>query len=88
VGFLDTVRSWFTSEAAEARASVDNARSRLEAEMDRRERDLEASPLERMEQIQAEIGDDPMASIRERIDGTQAHAEAVEDLSSESDENY
>ncbi len=74
MGFLDTVRSWFSSEVSEAKESVENARSRLETEMDRRERELDASPLERMEQIQHEISDDPMASIRDRIEGTQAHA--------------
>jgi hypothetical protein len=56
--------------------------------MDRRERELNASPLERMEQIQQEISDDPMASIRDRIEGAQAHAAAVEDLAPEADDDY
>ena len=80
MGFFDSFKSWFASEAAEVKESASRATSSLESEMDKREAELQASPEQRMEQIQAEIDDDPFASVRDRIDGQQAHAAANEDL--------
>ena len=80
MGFLDSLKKWFSSEAAEVKSSVSTAQSKLETEMDRREADLAATPEQRLETIQSEIDDDPFAAIRNKIDGTQAHADAVDEL--------
>ncbi len=80
VGFFDSVKAWFSREAAEVKQSVEATTSRLEAEMDRRERELEATPEERMEMIRDEIAEDPFAEVRARIEKQQAHADAVEDV--------
>lgn len=86
VGFLDSVKAWFSREAAEVKQSVDAATSRLESAMDRRERELQATPEERMEMIQEEISEDPFADVRARIERQQAHADAVDDLAGGGDE--
>lgn len=80
MGFFDSLKNWFSSEVAEVKESASAAQTRLESEMDRREADLRASPQEKLDQIQSEISDDPFAAVRDKIDGQQAHAEAVEDL--------
>lgn len=80
MGFFDSVKNWFSSEVAEVKESASSAQSRLESEMDRREADLSASPQDKLDQIQSEISDDPFAAVRDKIDGQQAHAEAIEDL--------
>lgn len=48
--------------------------------MDRREADLSATPEQRLESIQSQIEDDPFAAIRDKIEGTQAHVDAVDEL--------
>ncbi len=80
MGFFDTLKNWFSSEVAEVKESASAAQTRLESEMDRREADLRATPEEKLDQIQSEISDDPFAAVRDKIDGQQAHAEAIEDL--------
>ena len=80
MGFFDSLKNWFSSEVAEVKDSASAAQSRLESEMDRREADLRASPQDKLDQIQSEISDDPFAAVRDKIEGHQAHAEAVEDL--------
>ena len=80
MGFFDSLKNWFSSEVAEVKESASSAQSRLESEMDRREADLNASPEDKLDQIQSEISDDPFDAVRDKIDGQQAHAEAIEDL--------
>mgnify|MGYP000306204349 CR=1 FL=1 len=81
MGFLDTVTGWFKREAKDVKDSVDQLEDRLDADLRRREHEMTASPEERMEMIQAETGvDDAFAAIQDRIDGSQAHADATADL--------
>ncbi len=80
MGFFDSLKNWFSSEVAEVKESASSAQSRLESEMDRREADLDASPQDKLDQIQGEIADDPFAAVRDKIDGQQAHADAIEEL--------
>ena len=47
-------RSWFRAEADEVSASIEELRTRADADLDRRERELEASPSERIDMIAAE----------------------------------
>lgn len=81
MGFLDTVTSWLKREAADVKESVDALGERLDADLSRRERELEATPEERIEMIQADSGvDDALAEIQDKIDRAQASAEANSDL--------
>lgn len=77
MGFLDTVRRWLADEAAEAKDSLDGLERRLDADLTRRERELERSPTERLDSIRAETGsDDLLAEVQDAVDRSAAAAEA------------
>ena len=82
MGFLDSLRSWFRTEAAEAREVLDHTQSRMATDLDRREAALEAGPSERLEMLQEEISanDDGFEALRDRIEGRSAKADAVEEI--------
>lgn len=81
MGFLDTFTNWFKREARDVKDSVDQLEDRLDADLTRKERELNATPEERMEMIQAETSsDDAFAAIQDRIDGSQAQADATAEL--------
>mgnify|MGYP000657101169 CR=1 FL=1 len=81
MGFVDAVTGWFKREAGDVKASVDRLESDLDTGMSRKERELDATPEERMAMIQEESSaDDALAAIRDKIDGVQAHAEANAEL--------
>lgn len=81
MGFLDAVTGWFKREASDVKASIDRLESDLDADLSRKERELNATPEERMAMIQDESSaDDAFAAIQNKIDGVQAHAEADAEL--------
>lgn len=81
MGFFDSVRTWLGREATEIKSSVDALEHRLDADLTRRERELNASPGEKLEMIQSDTSaDDALAAIQDKIDSTQAHADATADL--------
>ncbi len=81
MGLLDSVTRWFRREAADVKASVDALEDRLDADLTRRERELDADPEERMRMIQEETAsDDLLADVQAKIDGVQARADAEEEL--------
>lgn len=81
MGFLDAVTSWFKREASDVKASVDQMEDRFDAELTRRERELDATPKQRMEMIQAETAsDDALDEIQSKIDSARAHADATADV--------
>jgi phage shock protein A len=88
MGLLDTLRSWFASESAEARSLAGETRGRLEAELDRREAKLAASPEEKLDIIQGRIaeGETAFDALRDKIEGREARAEAVDELLGEADD--
>jgi hypothetical protein len=55
MGLLDSLKRWFSGEAAEVRESMDDAADALNADLDRREAELKASPEEKMDQLLEEI---------------------------------
>lgn len=83
MGFLDSVKSWFKEEAAEAADLGQETKSRLERDLDRREADLNLTPEERLEQLQDQIadGDDSFAAIQDKIEGRGALADATSEVS-------
>ncbi len=55
MGFLDSLKTWFRGEADEVRESMDDAAAAMNADLDRREAELTASPQEMMDQLLGEI---------------------------------
>lgn len=81
MGFLDGLTRWFKREASDVKASVDALEDRLDSDLTRKERELTATPEEKMEMIQADTSaDDALAALQDKIDGVQAQAEATADL--------
>lgn len=81
MGVFDTVKRWFSNEAAEARDMLDGTRDRMEFDLDRREAELTASPSEKLEMIQDSIDeDDSFDAVRDKIEGRTATAEATTEV--------
>lgn len=81
MGFLDRVTSWFRTEVRDVREAVDRVEQDLDADLSRRERELTATPEERLAMIQEEsAGDDLLAEVQAKIDGQQAKADANAEL--------
>lgn len=81
MGFLDAVTGWFKREAGDVKDSVDRLEGQLDADLSRRERELDASPEDKMAMIQDDTSAiDAMAAIQDKIDGVQALAEADAEL--------
>ena len=81
MGLLDSISRWFKNEATDIKSSVDDLEQRLDTDMSRKERELAASPEERLEMIQDEIGEsDSFSAIQDKIDATQGKALADADL--------
>ncbi|MEL6982652.1 MAG: hypothetical protein AAFO29_09545 [Actinomycetota bacterium] len=81
MGFLDSLKTWLRTESADAKDLLGDTKSRMESDLDRREGELAASPAERLEQMQAQIADDDsFGSLRDKIEGRAAKADAVEEL--------
>lgn len=82
MGFLDSFKSWFKTEAAEAGELGRQTKGRLEAELDRRESELNATPAQRLEQLQEQIADggSDFDELQAKIDGRGALADAAADV--------
>lgn len=82
MGFLDSLRSWFASESAEAKKLGQSTQQRLETELDRREAELAASPSERIEMLQDEIADSDTTfdALRDKIEGRSERADATAEV--------
>ena len=85
MGFLDSVKSWFRGEADEARKTMDDAAAALNADLDRRETELKASPQEKMDQLLEEIGqsDQQLDEITAEIQSESEAAGEVADAAGE-----
>jgi phage shock protein A len=55
MSIFDSLKRWFRGEADEVRESMDDAAAALNADLDRREAELKASPEEKMDQLLEEI---------------------------------
>lgn len=82
MGFLDSLRSWFSREADEARDLGQRTRTRLEADLDRREAELSATPAEKLDMIQRRIaeGETGFDELRDRVEGRIHRADAVTEV--------
>ncbi len=55
MSILDSLKRWFRGEADEVRESMDDAAAALNADLDRREAELKASPEDKMDLLLEEI---------------------------------
>jgi hypothetical protein len=76
MGLLESITTWFRREKADVAESLGELEQKLDADLARKERELAASPEERLDMIQDEIVDDPFAEIRERIERTTHRGDA------------
>ena len=83
---MDSVKKWFKTEAAEVKASVSDVGQKLDADIAKREREMNMSPQEKIDAIQGEISDDPFAAARDKIEGAESRALADEELAATASE--
>ncbi len=78
--FLTSLKSWFASESAEAKKVKDDLEDRLDDDLTRREDELEATPEQRLDNIQEEIdsSDSAFDQIRAKIDTSTGSSELDE----------
>ena len=83
MGFLDSLERWFRGEADEVRESMDDAAAALNADLDRREAELKATPEEKMGRLLEEIEqsdqqlDEVTAEIRSKSETAREVADAA-----------
>jgi hypothetical protein len=67
--FTERVRAWLGRETADAQELMAETRERLEDDLDRRERELAASPDERLTILQEQIAENDAAfrALQERL---------------------
>lgn len=89
MSFLDTVKKWFSSEVAEARNLGQDITEGLDRGLTQKEANLRATPEEKIELLQNEIAasDESLNAIRDKVEGQQAHAAAVEEIADSSETN-
>lgn len=78
----DSIKAILRREAVDVREGVTNLRDKLDAELTRRERELEATPSERMDMIQDRIdaADDRLAELETELGDAADQADALEQL--------
>ncbi len=82
MSFWDTVRGWFKSEVESAKDLAGDLETDWSADLDRKEAELNATPEQRMEQLQDQIAtnDSAFDDIRAKIDSAEIKAEVRADL--------
>jgi ribosome-associated translation inhibitor RaiA len=69
MGLLSGITSCFKQEATDAKAAVDQLEQRLDVDLGRKERELAASPSERLDMLQDEIDQSSgLDAVREKIE--------------------
>ena len=70
-GFLDRLRAALRRERADVAEVWDDAKARLEGAMDRREAEQQATPEDRLAQVQRDIdaSADALEEVRRKIEG-------------------
>lgn len=78
----DSVRAFFKREATDVREGFGNLRDKLDAELTRRETELEATPSERLDMIREDIESDGSVfdEIEDKIDARLSGGESLEEL--------
>lgn len=70
MSWLDRVRTVLSRQAADAKVAWDQLQRQADTKLTKLERDLDATPEERLAALQREIDDsgDPFADVRARLD--------------------
>lgn len=78
MSFWQSLKAWLQTEASDLKESTDRAKSRLETDLNRRERLLDETPEEALERLQGEIDDSGSSfdDISDRI-GHRVHRSEV-----------
>lgn len=77
MGLLDGITAWFRKESADVKDSIGQLERELDGDLTAKERELTATPEEKMAMIQDQIDDNnSFDDLRDKIDRTQAHADA------------
>lgn len=76
------MKVWLSKEAADLEDVTADMKDRLSSDLDRRERQLDETPNEAMERLQTEIadGESALEAIGNKIDYTEARADAVAEV--------
>jgi len=82
MGFMDSVKAWLQNESAEAADLGRSTSGKISKELDRREAIQNASPSERMNQLQDEIAENnsSFAGLQDKIDAQAALADAKSEV--------
>jgi phage shock protein A len=78
MGMWDSLKAWMKREAADLKDATDDLEQQLDADLSQRERQLNESPAEAMERLQAEIArnDSTLSELEDKIGQAGARAEA------------
>lgn len=86
MGFLDSVKNLLKREAAEVSDVAKDATSGWESALDRKEREMNASPAEKLNMLQEEIEEsNPLDAVRSKIEHRAGHADAVAEIADAED---
>ncbi len=81
MGLFNKISGWLKKEGADASDILADTKERLGSDLDKRERQMAASPTEKLDATLAELdATDPLAEVRSKIDGKSALADAKADL--------
>ncbi len=77
-----SLKKIFKKEAADVQEGLSSLRDKLDDELSRREREMEASPSERIEMIQGEVDatGSRMEELEAELDSRSAAADSADDL--------
>ncbi len=80
--FWESVKAFLRREASDVRDGIEGLKDRLDAELTRREAELEATPSERLDMIRDDIeeGDSVFDRIEAEIDARLGGSEADEEV--------
>ncbi|MEL7156270.1 MAG: hypothetical protein AAFN30_06700 [Actinomycetota bacterium] len=87
MGFWQTVKAWMSTEAAELKDATDGLESRLDRDLSARERQLNETPREAMERLQAEgaANESVFDELSDKITAAQATADAMAEMAETAD---
>ena len=81
MGLLESVKKLLKREAAEVGDVAQKASTRWESTLDRKEREMNASPAEKLGMLQDKIeGSDGLDDVRSKIEHRAGYADAVSEL--------
>lgn len=80
MGLFDSITGWLRKEKQDVADAIGGLTDSLDQDLTRKERELTASPEDRLEMLQDEIEEDPLAEIRDRIEHSTAHADATAEI--------